>query len=91
VPPLKIQFSDEALKYVKRLDRPTKERIAEELGKIAKDPFNPTLSILLRGNTAKRRARVGSYRLILLITTDVVLVTDVAPRGQVYKDLRASG
>jgi len=85
--PLEIKFSSEALKYTKNLDRPTKERIAEKLGKIAKDPFNLNLSILLKGDTNKRRARLGDYRLILFITAEVLLVTHVAPRGQVYKDL----
>ncbi len=56
------------------------------LGEIAADYLNPRLSLPLP-SSEQRRARVGGYRILLLISNGVLLVTDIASRGQIYKKL----
>jgi mRNA-degrading endonuclease RelE of RelBE toxin-antitoxin system len=53
-----------------------KDKIAE----LAKDPFDIRTSKPLRDST-KRSARIGSYRILFKI----LLVSDIGPRGQIYR------
>lgn len=86
--PLRIQFSSTAAKYVSGLDRPTKSRLAGKLDQIAAAPYDVQHSKPLTA-TEKRSARVGKYRLLLLIEVHVncLRVVDVASRGQIYRSL----
>jgi mRNA-degrading endonuclease RelE of RelBE toxin-antitoxin system len=52
---------------------------------VAADPLNPRNSYPLQG-TNKRSARVGGYRILLLIQELNRLAVDIIePRGQVYR------
>ncbi len=75
-----------ALKYFEHLDQPTQRRVRRKLSSIALDPFDVQHSKPLL-STEKRSARVGSYRILFLVTEAIVLVTDIDCRGDVYKIL----
>jgi mRNA interferase RelE/StbE len=83
--PYRIQISSEAAKYIKKLDKPTRERIAAACKDLELDPLNNSGAI---GNSdpPARSCRVGSYRMVIHINDAglVVLVVLVNPRGQVY-------
>jgi mRNA-degrading endonuclease RelE of RelBE toxin-antitoxin system len=66
-----------------KLDAPTRKRIVEKLQSVAADPLDSRNSYPLQG-TDKRSARVGGYRILLLICDPVLLITDIESRGQVY-------
>ena len=84
---LEIKFTATAHKYFETLDKPTKKRIQDKLTAIAAAPFDPRLSKPLIGVT-KRTARVGDYRIIFEIEQPLVIVSDIGPRGQIYRRLR---
>ena len=73
----------QALKYIKRLDRPSAKRIRDAIDQIAQDPY---IGELLTNHTAQYKYRVGSYRILYDIyeTQLVVCVIKIGPRGDVY-------
>jgi mRNA-degrading endonuclease RelE of RelBE toxin-antitoxin system len=84
-----ILFSHNADAYFFRLDRATQERIDQLLFDIAGDPYNPAYSKPLTGLAGRRSARFGAYRIVLSVNTEAVRieVSDIGPRGRVYRDL----
>lgn len=80
------KLSADALKYLERLDRNTARRIIDKITALSKDPYNFTLSKPLRDSN-KRSALVGDYRILFVVEADILLVADIGPRGQVYRDL----
>jgi mRNA-degrading endonuclease RelE of RelBE toxin-antitoxin system len=83
---LEIKLTATAFKYLKSLEKPTKQRIQEKLTAIAAAPTDPRLSKPLTGVT-KRTARVCEYRIIFEIDQKMLLVADVGPRGRIYRNL----
>ncbi len=83
---LRIQITSTPAKYLERLDKPTRERIHEKLKAIAADPTNIRLSYPLVG-AEKRSTRVGRYRVLFEIDGDALIVSDIGPRGQVYRNV----
>ena len=82
--PLEIVLTKNAAKSLDALDVPTRKRIKDKIEAVAADPLNPRNSYPLQG-TDKRSARVGSYRILLLIQEPNLLVVDIESRGQVYR------
>jgi mRNA-degrading endonuclease RelE of RelBE toxin-antitoxin system len=81
--PLDIVLTKCASKTLVALDVPTRKRIKEKIEAVASDPLNPRNSYPLQG-TDKRSARVGGFRILMLIKDPVLLVVDIESRGQVY-------
>lgn len=84
--PLKIRITSTPAKYFDKLVKPTKERIKAKLDAIAKSPYDTQLSKPLVGQP-KRSARVGGYRILFEIVENELVVSDIGPRGQIYKKL----
>lgn len=82
--PLEIVLTKNAAKSLDALDVPTRKRIKDKIEAVAADPLNPRNSYPLQG-TDKRSARVGGYRILLLIQEPNLLVVDIESRGQVYR------
>jgi mRNA-degrading endonuclease RelE of RelBE toxin-antitoxin system len=83
--PLEVILSKPAAKILQALDAPTRKRIVNKLQAIAADPLNPCNSYPLQG-TDKRSARVGGYRILLLIQEPSRLAVEIIEsRGQVYR------
>lgn len=83
---LKISITSTPAKYLASLDKPTRARITAKLEEIAKSPYDPRLSYPLVGQT-KRSSRVGGYRILFEIVENELIVSDIGPRGQIYKRL----
>jgi mRNA-degrading endonuclease RelE of RelBE toxin-antitoxin system len=83
---LKVKLTGTPYKYLESLDRPTRERILSKLKAIAEDPYDARLSKPLVGQD-KRTSRVGTYRIIFEIVVGDLIVDDIGPRGQVYRNL----
>ena len=81
---LQIKITGTPFKYLKSLDKPTQQRIAEKLNEIAKEPYNPRLSYPLTSSD-KRSTRVGKYRILFQVDAAMLLVADIGPRRQVYR------
>jgi mRNA-degrading endonuclease RelE of RelBE toxin-antitoxin system len=82
--PLEIVLTKSAAKSLEALDAPTRRRVREKIEAVAADPLNPRNSYPLQG-TEKRSARVGGYRILLVIREPNLLVVDIEARGQVYR------
>ena len=82
--PLEIVLSKSAAKTLQALDAPTRQRVKDKIEPFAADPLNPRNSYPLQG-IDKRSARVGGYRILLLIQDPNLLVVDIESRGQVYR------
>ncbi|MCL2829060.1 MAG: type II toxin-antitoxin system RelE/ParE family toxin [Oscillospiraceae bacterium] len=80
---MKTVLTPQAAKYLGRLNEPVKSRIQEALRKLEQEP--PQGDIKALSGQAGFRLRVGSYRILFGIKADTIVVTDIAPRGRVYK------
>lgn len=85
--PLEIVIARSANRYLEHLDRPTQERVRGRLRDIAVEPENFRFSEPLK-NSFLRSAHVGGLRILLHIAGNQLRVTDIEPRGQVYRNLR---
>ena len=80
-----LEWSSEATKSTRRLDRPTRERIIAALEELARTRYGDM--IRLQPPLPGYRLRVGGWRVLLDIDTEagVILVHDVQPRGRAYR------
>ncbi|MCL2631270.1 MAG: type II toxin-antitoxin system RelE/ParE family toxin [Firmicutes bacterium] len=80
---MKVELLANAKKYLNKLNDPQYSRILRALGSLENEP--PTGDIkAMSGSTNEYRLRVGDYRILFRIT-DIITVTTIATRGQVYK------
>lgn len=75
-------------KVLRRLPQDVLHRVDRLLLNLADEP-RPAGCKKVKGNDSLYRLRIGDWRLIYAIEDDklVVLVIELAPRGQVYRDL----
>lgn len=79
---MRIEYKKKAVKYINSADKPTKRRLKEAIEKI---PFGDIKK--LAGFEKEYRLRVGDLRVLFTIEDDIIIVNDIKPRGQAYKDL----
>jgi mRNA interferase RelE/StbE len=82
--PLAVRYTKAAVKYLECLDAPTQKRIKEKVKQVAAEPHALRHSYFLT-NSDKRSSRIGKYRILMLIIKDTLLVSDIGPRGQIYR------
>ncbi len=86
-----IDFSDAALKALRKMDKQTARRIRVELKEVAELEDPRSRGKALTGNLSGLwRYRVGDYRIVCLIDDGalVILVVDAAHRREVYRSRR---
>ena len=76
-------LSPTAAKYLERMNEPIKGRIKAALKKLEQEP--PQGDIKTMTGQEGFRLRVGGYRVLFSIRSNTIVVTDIGPRGQVYK------
>lgn len=81
---LQVKLTGTPYRYLKSLDKPTRDRVTAKLKEIAADPLNSRFSKPL-SSSSKRSSRVGSYRILFEIRGEVLEVSDIGPRGQIYR------
>jgi len=81
---LQIKITATPLKYLKSLDKPTRQRIIAKLQDIAENPTDARLSYPLTASD-KRSTRIGSCRVLFSTNDKVLEVADIGPRGQIYR------
>lgn len=74
-----INYSKQALKFLKKQDRPTQIRIINAINALPADDV-----VRLQGR-AGYRLRVGDYRVIFDKDYEVLMIEKIENRGQVYK------
>lgn len=90
---MNIEYAKTAVKYLSRLDRPTKERLRLAIEKLPEGNIKPIEGM----KNPKFRMRMGDYRVLYSIhetttrengketVTQTVLIEEIGPRGDVYK------
>ncbi|MDR2491079.1 MAG: type II toxin-antitoxin system RelE/ParE family toxin [Spirochaetaceae bacterium] len=71
-------------KYLERLDETNKNRIKAAFTDLAKDPPKGDIRPFV-GQKGYFRLRVGDFRALYRIENNVIFVTNIDTRGQVYK------
>lgn len=74
-----IQYSKQAVKFLKRLDVPTRKRIVNAINNL------PAGDVKKLQGTEGYRLRVGDFRIIFDKNGDVLWIEKIENRGQVYK------
>ena len=79
---MNFQITKTAVKDIKKLDVPTRERILQGIHKL---PLGDVKR--LQGYTNYYRLRIGDFRIIYSVNGETVIVSAVLPRGEVYKHI----
>ena len=76
---MEIQYSKQAIKFLKKLDTPTKRRIVNAINAL------PAGDVKKLQGTSGYRLRVGDYRILFSRDLHVLLITRIDNRGEAYK------
>jgi len=79
---MRIQITKTAIKSIKRLDTPTRERILNGINKLPLGDIKR-----LQGYSNYYRLRIGDFRVIYSSENDTIVIMDVLPRGEAYKHI----
>jgi mRNA interferase RelE/StbE len=79
------RFRKESGKISGAVKRTGKSNISNALGGLAFEPVQGDIK-KLRGRD-DYRLRAGKYRILYRIEKDTIIVTNIAPRGQAYKEM----
>ncbi len=74
-----IQYSVQAVKFLRRQDRTTQKRIISAINKLPSGDVKK-----LQGRTGYR-LRVGNFRIIFDFAGNIIYIEEVDSRGQIYK------
>ncbi len=85
--PWRVELTRTALRDLRRLDVPVRQRISTALAALAEDPAASTSLRKLSGRP-ETRLRVGDWRVLLTLETEarLIIVLRVLPRGRAYRD-----
>ena len=83
-----VRLSRDSASYLQRLPAGAKNRVLARLRELAEDPIGNSKRLQDAGQ--RRSTRVGGLRIILTIDLErqLVEVSYIGPRGQVYRRLR---
>ena len=86
---MNIQYSKAAVKAIKVMDKPTKQRIKKGIEGLVKTPPEGDIKPMQGYSDNVYRLRIGKYRIIYKITVDtngdLVYIIDIGSRGDIYK------
>lgn len=77
---MEIQYSKQAVKFLKKQDKPTAKRIISAIKEL---PYGDVKK--LQGKNGYR-LRVGSFRIIFDKNGNILYIEKIGNRGEVYKD-----
>lgn len=83
-----VKFYKDALKFIQKLDKQTRNRILDHIKILSTNPKHPELDIKkMQGLENRFRLRVGVYRIVYSIFKDqlLIVIIKVGSRGDIYK------
>lgn len=83
-----VRFHKDALKNIQKLDKKTRNRILDQIDRLAVNPKHPELDIKkMQGIENHYRLRIGTYRVVYTIVNDqlIIVIIKIGSRGDVYK------
>ncbi len=84
----KVEFTREALKALKKLDKPTAIRVIQAIESLKDNPYEHHQTKKMQGYSGNIfRLRVGAYRVIYEVIENelVIIIVKLGSRGGVYK------
>lgn len=87
----RLIYRRSAARVLQRMDRRTRQRIAEALDKLEKDPDRQDLDITPIAGTGGFRLRIGGWRVLYdrepveNETEEEIVIQAIRPRGQAYR------
>lgn len=79
---MQIQITKTAVKDIKKLDKPTRDRILKGIYELPNGDVKR-----LQGYMNYYRLRIGDFRIIYCREYETIVVSAVLPRGEAYKHL----
>ncbi len=79
---MRIEYKKKAVKYINNADKSTKKRLKEAIERI---PFGDIKK--LKGYEKEYRLRVGDLRVLFTMDAETLIINDIKPRGQAYKNI----
>lgn len=83
---MQVRLSKQAEKYYLSQDAITRKRLKSGLAGLEKVPPQGDI-VPIQGIPNTFRLRIGGFRLLFSIEADIITVTKIQPRGQIYKSL----
>ncbi|MDZ5473261.1 type II toxin-antitoxin system RelE/ParE family toxin [Bacillus sp. 31A1R] len=84
-----LMYSKQAAKYIRKQDKPTKERLKEALLTLAENPYKRGVLDIssLQGVDGAFRLRVGDFRIVYEIKNEelIIYIISVGSSGDIYK------
>ncbi|WP_202079111.1 type II toxin-antitoxin system RelE family toxin [Caldalkalibacillus salinus] len=83
-----VELSSSANKYLRKLDKKTRNRILNHILILSENPRHPELNIKkLQGEESLYRLRIGDFRVMYSVYDDVLIIfiVKIGPRGDIYK------
>ena len=80
-----VQFSRKALKFIHAADRITKQRIQESVNGLLEVPPKGDIKAMQGQPSGTFRLRIGKYRIVYEIVSDVLRILKIGSRGDIYK------
>ena len=77
---MQINYSKQAIKFLKKQDRTSQERILKAINSLPAGDVNK-----LQGTSSKYRLRVGDIRVIFDKQGNILYIERINNRGEVYK------
>lgn len=77
---LRIEYTRKAIKYINACDKPTKQRLKTAIERLPSGDV-----VKLQGTDNEFRLRVGDLRVLFYMSTDIIYIDNIIPRGQAYK------
>ena len=83
---MRINYNKQALKYLAKLDRPTRQRLKDDILHLADEPPEGDIRPM-SGQENLYRLRIGGFRIIFEIDVDnnIIEIRKISPRGDAYK------
>lgn len=78
-----VFLTNTALKQYERVNEPMLSRITDAIDRLEKEPPEGNI-IPLTGKPGNFRLTVGGIRVLYRIESNIILVTNIVPRGQAY-------
>ncbi len=81
-----VEFSRQAKKYLRNLDKAIATRCLAEIERLKEEPF-PRDAIKVKGEDKVFRVRVGKYRILYEVynESETLLITKIDLRGRAYE------
>ena len=77
---MQISYSKQAIKFLKRQDRPTRQRIVDAINNLPAGDV-----VKYQSSVSKYRLRVGDFRVIFDRQGNILYIEKIGSRGDIYK------